>query len=241
MAKFTLNPGSPKGTQGYQPERVRIGSISVFALVVIICLAVLAVLSFSTANASLTMSQRQATATSELYLDERAAQEFLAGVDGILAATREGEMAKAVNAQTANDILMQLNSADSSAKAEDGTDDVHLARDADGNFVFDDQGYLVVEEKEDLLKSRAGEVGSLAVQNSLDELCAQARQAADGKVSVNATVNGNRIVAEFTCENGRLLTTAITVRNNGTYRIDRWKMSAVQNMEQPEGQLLIVD
>lgn len=238
MAKFTLNPGSPQGTQGYRPERVRIGSISVFALVVIICLAVLAVLSFSTANASLTMSQRQATATSELYLDERAAQEFLAGVDGILSATREGEMAKAVNAQTANDILMQLNSGASAAK--DGSDEVRLARDKDGNYVFDDQGYLVVEENESLLKSRAGEVGALAVQNSLDTLCAQARQAADGQVSVNATVNGNRIVAEFTCENGRLLTTAITVRDDGTYRIDRWKMSAVQNMEEPEGQLFIM-
>ena len=54
-------------------ENVRIGPVSVFTLIIIICLAVLAVLTISTANASLVLSQRQAVAAHELYLDETAA------------------------------------------------------------------------------------------------------------------------------------------------------------------------
>ena len=43
---------------------VRIGPISVFTLIIVICLAVLAVLAFTSANATLVTTQRQATATS---------------------------------------------------------------------------------------------------------------------------------------------------------------------------------
>ena len=73
------------------------GSISLFALVIILCMAVLSVLTVSTAHSSLVLSQRQAEATQELYLDEAAAQTFLAGVDGALgsggAGAVEGQLA----------------------------------------------------------------------------------------------------------------------------------------------------
>lgn len=88
MAKFQLNSGSLPQLASRQPQRVRMGAITLFALVVVICLAVLAVLSLTTANASLTLSQRQAVAMSELYLDEQAAQEFVAGVDDTLSELR---------------------------------------------------------------------------------------------------------------------------------------------------------
>jgi len=173
MAKFQLNPGVVPRAQGSTPEHVRIGSISVFALVVIICLAVLAVLSLSTANASLIMSQRQADALSQQYLGERAAQEFLAGVDDKL--------------------------------------------------------------------SKGGNAGMEVVVTSLDDLCAAAQNAARGRVQANAQVVGDIVTADFTCDSGRVLTVEITVRDDGTYRIDKWKMSAVQNEEPPEGQFYIPD
>ena len=69
-------------------DNVRIGPISLFTLIIVICLAVLAVLTFATANATYIMTQRQATATTELYLDEQAAQEFMAGVSDVLQQTR---------------------------------------------------------------------------------------------------------------------------------------------------------
>ena len=60
-------------------------------------------------------------------------------------------------------------------------------------------------------------------------------------MQVAASIAGNKVSAQFNCENGRTLDIVVTVRNNGTYRIDKWKMSAVQNEEPPQGQLLIVD
>ena len=55
-------------------DNVRIGPLSVLTLVGILCMAVLAVLSVSTSNASLVIAQRQAHAISDSYLAEAAAQ-----------------------------------------------------------------------------------------------------------------------------------------------------------------------
>ena len=72
--------------------RGRIGPISVFTLVIIVCLAVLSMLAFSTATASNTMAQRQASLAAGVYENETAAQEFLAGVDGVLATRGVGSV-----------------------------------------------------------------------------------------------------------------------------------------------------
>ena len=53
---------------------------------VILCLAVLSVLTIATAHSSLVLAQRQATATQELYRNETAAQAFMAEVDRVLTA-----------------------------------------------------------------------------------------------------------------------------------------------------------
>ena len=65
---------------------VRMGPLALFTLMVVLGLALLAVLSASTANATLVMAQRRADATTQLYLDETAAQAFVAELDGQLAA-----------------------------------------------------------------------------------------------------------------------------------------------------------
>jgi len=182
MAKFQLISGTPPRVSGGGAQRVRIGTISLFALIIIISLAVLTVLAFSTANASFLLAQRQATAMTELYLDERAAQEFVANVDALLA----------------------------EARASEGD-------------------------------SQAGSAGVRVVESNLQGLCAKAREVSGGRVQVSAEVNGQEIRAEFACDNGRTLSILIVVRDNGTYRIDKWKMSAVQNEEPVQGQLLITD
>jgi type II secretory pathway pseudopilin PulG len=66
-------------------DNVRIGPLSVLAVVGILCMSVLAVLSVSTSNASLVIAQRQANAISDSYLAERAAQDFVASLDEELA------------------------------------------------------------------------------------------------------------------------------------------------------------
>ena len=154
---------------------VRIGPISLFTLIIVICLAVLAVLTFSTANATLVMSQRQATATSELYLDETAAQTLMAGVSDQLSAVQ--------------------------ASGGNGTD------------------------------------GARAVEAALVDLRDQAQDATDGQVSVTASMDGKQLHADFACEGGRVLSIVVTIRDDCSYRIDRWKMTAVQNVEEPMGNL----
>ena len=221
MAKFMLKAKANATAPTQSPERARIGSISVFALVVIICLAVLAVLAFSTANASLLMSERQATATSELYLDERAAQEFVAGIDDVLAGIREKDETPA------------------------GSVVIEIVRDERGNAVYDENGFMVIREKDDgnqgKANSKKGEEGVRAISDLLLDLRDAAQAAGGGKVIVTPHVNDNKVSAEFTCQNGRTLNIVVTIRNNATYRIDKWKMSAVQNEEQAESQLLILD
>ena len=206
MASFKLNPTEKLVVQQPPEDRIRMGSISLFALVIIICLAVLAVLSFSTANASLTMSQRQATAMHEMYADETAAQRFVAELDAVMA----GERTVAQRGNTTVD--------------DDG-----------------DRGDAAQTANDDDVAGQRGSRATEAIIASLDEICAKAEAAAGGQVSVNANVVDNKVYADFSCEGGRVLNIVVIVRNNSTYRIDKWRMIAVQNMEEPEGQLLIIN
>ena len=158
-------------------ENVRIGPISVFALIIIICMAVMAVLTISTAHASLILSQRQAQATHELYLDETAAQTFVAEMDD------------------------------------------HL------------------EEARSSASSAAGAAGARNIETNLVAIRDRARNATDDEVEIVASMNGQRLYAEFSCAGGRTLNIIVTILPDGTYRIDKWKMSAVENEEQPMGTL----
>lgn len=62
---------------------VRIGPISLFALIAVLCLATLAVLSISTARASMTLAEMQADSVIQQYAAESAAQDLVAQVDAI--------------------------------------------------------------------------------------------------------------------------------------------------------------
>lgn len=64
---------------------VRMGPISLFTLVVVLCLAVMSVLCFSLAHSSLTVAQRQADFATDSYANESSGQEFVAAVDEVLA------------------------------------------------------------------------------------------------------------------------------------------------------------
>ena len=63
---------------------VRMGPVTLISLVVILCLAVLCVLSLTTARASHAQTQRQAEFISATYLNEAAGQDYLQLVDDTL-------------------------------------------------------------------------------------------------------------------------------------------------------------
>lgn len=71
-----------------RPSTVRMGPISVFALVIILCLAVLGVLSVTSASAGSALAQRQAEFTEDDYRNEIAGQRLYAFADDALAAVR---------------------------------------------------------------------------------------------------------------------------------------------------------
>ena len=64
---------------------VRIGPISLFTLIIVLCLAVLTVLSVTTSQAELSTTERQAATTTETYQLEAVGQQFVADVDAALA------------------------------------------------------------------------------------------------------------------------------------------------------------
>lgn len=79
---------------------VRIGPISLFTLIIVLCLAVLTVLSVTTSLAELSTTERQAATTTETYQLESVGQQFVADVDAALA---EG---------TLEDVLQRLRDSD---------------------------------------------------------------------------------------------------------------------------------
>ena len=67
---------------------VRMGPISIFTLVIVICLAVMATLALTTARADTALAERQASFTADDYANECLGQAFLAEVDAALASAR---------------------------------------------------------------------------------------------------------------------------------------------------------
>ena len=64
---------------------VRIGPVSILVLIIILCLAVMAVLTLVTAEAEESITVRQEESTTAFYANEAEAQEYLARLDGLLA------------------------------------------------------------------------------------------------------------------------------------------------------------
>lgn len=74
---------------GNAKSSVRIGPVSLFTLVIVLCLAVLAVLAATTAQATYAAAEKQATFTHDTYANEAAAQQFVADMDAALAPVRK--------------------------------------------------------------------------------------------------------------------------------------------------------
>ncbi|MEG0777104.1 MAG: S4A5 electrogenic sodium bicarbonate cotransporter 4 [Raoultibacter sp.] len=67
---------------------VRMGPATIFSLVILLCLAVLAVLAVTTSQATYAVAHKQVRFSTDTYANETAAQEFVATLDGTLAKVR---------------------------------------------------------------------------------------------------------------------------------------------------------
>lgn len=174
---------------------VRIGPISLFTLIIILCLAVLAVLSLTTARAELSITERQAQTTTETYALETAGQEFVAAVDAALA---EG------GSSALDEVLSTYGVTEAAADAE-ATADASEAAPAAGETI----------EDEGVSGATADEGGSLMVIEC----------PAGDPVTVTGSFDGSLITATFSLESGRTLAVALRINDNDTYRIEQWKMT----------------
>lgn len=174
---------------------VRIGPISLFTLIIILCLAVLAVLSLTTARAELSITERQAQTTTETYALETAGQEFVAAVDAALAEGRSSALDEVLSTYGVTEVA-----ADAEAAA-----DASEAAPAAGETI----------EDEGVSGATADEGGSLMV----------IERAAGDPVTVTGSFDGSLITATFSLESGRTLAVALRINDNDTYRIEQWKMT----------------
>lgn len=174
---------------------VRIGPISLFTLIIILCLAVLAVLSLTTARAELSITERQAQTTTETYALETAGQEFVAAVDAALAEGRSSAL---------DEVLSTYGVTEAAADA-DATAGASEAAPAAGETI----------EDESVSGATADEGGSLMVIEC----------PAGDPVTVTGSFDGSLITATFSLESGRTLAVALRINDNDTYRIEQWKMT----------------
>ncbi|MEI3376462.1 MAG: hypothetical protein V8R08_01235 [Coriobacteriales bacterium] len=182
---------------------VRIGPISLFALIAVICLATLAVLSITTANASYRLTTLQADSMAQQYQAEIAAQNFLARIDAryadaTSAATRAAQRAAAE--KEAAEIAARVNPDAATGTATTGTSAGENA---------------------------AVAAGSLA--EALPAICAEAAAATGDVIDVAAQLDGSTVTAQFTCPSGRVLDIEVELGPGGTYRITKWNMTAKVN------------
>lgn len=135
---------------------IRMGPITVIALLIIIALATLGVLSLTTARASSVAAEKQDAAIQALYENERQAQQFLADLDDALEpARRSGLSAREAVASLSTDNL-------AGAEADGITISKSFANDARMLDVIvvirDDLNYQVVSWKTESLIDTTEEV-----------------------------------------------------------------------------------
>lgn len=176
---------------------VRIGPISLFTLIIILCLAVLAVLSITTARAELSITERQAATTTGTYQLEVQGQEFVAAVDGALASGGETALEA---------VLAEYGIAVTAAPAGDA------AAAAPAGAGAGAEGGEAIEDE----TSSGGTVPAAGTTISDDDGGA-------GAITVSGTFDGELISATFAMDSGRTLAVVLRVSNNDTYTIEQWK------------------
>lgn len=208
---------------------VRIGPVSVFALVVILGLAVLAVLSAATAHASYTEAQAQADFTRSAYVNDAAAAQALADIDAALA--------KAASAQEVTTVDAEWGDADATAamSAE------NAEAENDSGSTRGEQGAANAEQDAESAAPSASEASAVsapdldAAMEAVSAVLPQG-QVADG-CTAESSVNGASVRMTFSTEDGRTLDVELTVRDDLTYSLKRWAVTTAWNQEPEETKL----
>lgn len=190
---------------------VRMGPISLVSLVIVLCLAVMCMLSVTTARAMYYSSERQASSTTDVYLCEQAGQKFLANVDGVLASVREGydsEGEASENGASEADKWVL----DEAAGTGESSDSVAI----------EDQTVETTSVRSACLAALR-DTGD-ALVDGFDELgISSAYSIAENDAAYPS------ITATFVTESDRRLSISLAINDDGTYRILSWKTTTFWN------------
>lgn len=201
---------------------VRMGPISLFALIIILCLAVLAVLSLSTAMAELSTTERQAQTTSETYQLESVGQQFLAEVDDALGHARVTDNhARSALADDLSDVFSAYGITLTAAASE--ASDGETAETAE----------VIIEEEEPaapvnevVIEVPETTVDKMTVTDD-DGIVVEVTQCpvVTSDITASGTYDGEHILATFCMESGRQLACDVVIHEDGTYDIASWKVT----------------
>lgn len=198
---------------------VRMGPVSLFALIIALCLAVMAVLSVSTAKATYAATQRLADSTTELYTLEQSGQQFVANVDATLA-NAYGHDSGVAALETAGDGLLEGAQSDS-VHASLLVGDAASGASTDGAADSSADGAAEGATEETIDDGTGADAGTDA---SVD---AQANADASAEEAAASSGYNPDVIATFTTDSGRCLVVQLAVNSDGTYQILQWKSSTL--------------
>ncbi len=115
------------GAMTKKAEGLRVGPITLVTLIAALLLAVLATLCATTANAQVTMANRQATSLTEAYAIDSCGQRMVAG-------TKKSRLVRATSQPRSRP--PKLDAIANNAKAADGASDLNIESEYDGSTVF---------------------------------------------------------------------------------------------------------
>lgn len=220
---------------------IRIGPLSLFALIAMLFLSTLAVLSITTANASYNLGQLQADGMEQQYDAEAAAQTFLSLVDSqyssaTITAQRDAtERATAERASRATRDAASAandNGADSSSAQAAPGSAAAAAQQQDASSNAGDES-LDAQKTREIAESSARSAAS-SISSSIEQLAIDAAASVSSDIVATAQINGSTITAQFACPNGRVLDIEVELGSGGTFRVIKWNMSAKVNSAEPE-------
>lgn len=238
---------------------VRMGPISLVSLIIVLCLAVMTVLSVSTAHAMNSSTQRQASSTTDVYRCEQAGQAFLANLDEVLANVRNGSSAIVSNDGSEDSEGLIEGAADSSDAAnvaaeatsetaaegadesaaentvEATTEATSADEDADSSLTEaasegESSGEVAYEDQSVETTSQRS-AALVALREVKDDLIANL--GVDG-ISAAVEISPNddllpSVTATFVTESDRRLSVTLAIEDDATYRILSWKTTTFWN------------
>lgn len=198
---------------------VRMGPVSLFALIIALCLAVMAVLSISTAKATYASTQRLADSTTELYTLEQSGQQFVANIDAALA-NAYGHDSGVAALEAAGDGLLE-GAQNDSVHASLLVGDAASGASTDGAADSSADGAAEGATEETIDDGTGADAGTDA---SVD---AQANADASAEEAAASSGYNPDVIATFTTDSGRCLVVQLAVNSDGTYQILQWKSSTL--------------